>query len=1109
MATSSANSKTIPTLLRRSLDGITLPSAPRQIGLANSLARSFQANRSSQFAAHFVRYHNQSNRWLQNRLVGMGLQPGILSRQIIARHFNFVDPAHAPTQRIMRMPRRRPAPISNRPAAGFDFEPFFDTSETALPVINRTTDYSSGEAAWANPTESDLPTYADAPTYFESEDRFEADVAAFEPFGQEPQFAPAELRQPEARPTRVFNFTPPVLATIHRALEPQRAAGTASPQAEMQEPSSADFSRDFSEPFAAASSAPSALSLALERVAKEPAEADDSVSYTPRSGPPMIVKKGEGGELVNIPPPFELAPALEIGRPSSEVARLYQPSAEQIPGQTSLSNRFENRSEVASLPQEASEVAQNRAEWVAQLPTLRYTPGLTEPAIARTMENFEQSILSPAGFTEISRIVAERQTTPLAGAISPASQSARKSGAGEVALAGQEAVASRSMDSAELSTISHTGGAALLSPMTAASPLTSVQSSDAVSASPLISFSPASFAATALPAALERVVARLQAGQPEVGQPSLQRPEAFSETSGPTMILRRREETIAPSSTSNAPISTSNAPTSTSSAPISASNFVSTGQTNGEGYVARIANQTPAGMPAPAIGFEADLFGAATAPSFVQSLPALRYNPGLGGLIERSSHPEAATEVSRIHTTRETAADSQVAREVARPTQAAFNSALSVGLANLGLMPTAAHTGRPGLINNPAGQPETATLSAGPTPIARAVERLEADRDQSAESFYATAATISPPMIFGAPALAQQRVGDYRPATPPAQPSFEAGAESLGFEPVARPYQPTAAVEAAEPPEAATAMPLGLIHTSEAATAAPLGLIHPTAWIQRKARPDGPAAPASPIGLSTPLQLSVNRSISNFVPPALGSLHAPDIIMRAGPGKPLDSSVQTSLSPVFGSNLEHVRVHDNDRAADFATEIGAEAFTVGSNIFFGAGRYQPGTTSGQALIGHELTHVFQQASFPSLGNGRIPETSGEGETLEREAIQNEQLILRHLEQSKSTGPADLGTARSTPLQTTTGPTVARSFEPVTSTHLQTEHRETATPNAAIQREITETSSAPTSGHGNEHAEGATGHNGPDIEALAQQVLRILKQELVIERERSGLRGGSF
>ncbi len=43
-----------------------------------------------------------------------------------------------------------------------------------------------------------------------------------------------------------------------------------------------------------------------------------------------------------------------------------------------------------------------------------------------------------------------------------------------------------------------------------------------------------------------------------------------------------------------------------------------------------------------------------------------------------------------------------------------------------------------------------------------------------------------------------------------------------------------------------------------------------------------------------------------------------------------------------------------------ASELGALAYTQGENIHFAPGQFDTGSQRGQALLGHELTHVVQQ-----------------------------------------------------------------------------------------------------------------------------------------------------
>ncbi|MCA9239547.1 MAG: DUF4157 domain-containing protein, partial [Planctomycetales bacterium] len=56
-----------------------------------------------------------------------------------------------------------------------------------------------------------------------------------------------------------------------------------------------------------------------------------------------------------------------------------------------------------------------------------------------------------------------------------------------------------------------------------------------------------------------------------------------------------------------------------------------------------------------------------------------------------------------------------------------------------------------------------------------------------------------------------------------------------------------------------------------------------------------------------------------------------------------------------------VRVHTDGRAAASARDVSANAYTVGHNVVFGAGRFAPETHEGRRLIAHELTHVVQQS----------------------------------------------------------------------------------------------------------------------------------------------------
>jgi Domain of unknown function (DUF4157) len=66
------------------------------------------------------------------------------------------------------------------------------------------------------------------------------------------------------------------------------------------------------------------------------------------------------------------------------------------------------------------------------------------------------------------------------------------------------------------------------------------------------------------------------------------------------------------------------------------------------------------------------------------------------------------------------------------------------------------------------------------------------------------------------------------------------------------------------------------------------------------------------------------------------------------------------MGAAFGMDFSGVRVHTDAEAVDLSNQLKARAFTIGTDIAFGADEYQPGTLVGDALIAHELAHVAQQ-----------------------------------------------------------------------------------------------------------------------------------------------------
>lgn len=82
--------------------------------------------------------------------------------------------------------------------------------------------------------------------------------------------------------------------------------------------------------------------------------------------------------------------------------------------------------------------------------------------------------------------------------------------------------------------------------------------------------------------------------------------------------------------------------------------------------------------------------------------------------------------------------------------------------------------------------------------------------------------------------------------------------------------------------------------------------------------------------------------------------------IRGATGRPLDAGVRGPMEQAMGTDLGAVRIHDDDQADRLSRSLQAEAFTVGSDVFFRGDRYQPQTPSGQHLLAHELAHVAQE-----------------------------------------------------------------------------------------------------------------------------------------------------
>jgi hypothetical protein len=101
-----------------------------------------------------------------------------------------------------------------------------------------------------------------------------------------------------------------------------------------------------------------------------------------------------------------------------------------------------------------------------------------------------------------------------------------------------------------------------------------------------------------------------------------------------------------------------------------------------------------------------------------------------------------------------------------------------------------------------------------------------------------------------------------------------------------------------------------------------------------------------------------------------------------GGGQKLDDGSRDSVGGALDDSLDDVRVHTDDRANALADSVAARAFTTGTDVYFAKDQYKPGSSEGQELIAHELTHVVQQRGASTSGPLQV---SQPGDALEHEA----------------------------------------------------------------------------------------------------------------------------
>lgn len=116
----------------------------------------------------------------------------------------------------------------------------------------------------------------------------------------------------------------------------------------------------------------------------------------------------------------------------------------------------------------------------------------------------------------------------------------------------------------------------------------------------------------------------------------------------------------------------------------------------------------------------------------------------------------------------------------------------------------------------------------------------------------------------------------------------------------------------------------------------------------------------------------LNQNITSFIQTksegniAVDNSIAHSVQSSKGGGSSLDTKTLSFMSSRLGNDFSDVKIHTDSEAIKLSRSLYAKAFTVGSDIYFNQGQYQPASTEGKQLLAHELTHVVQQKGIQPM-----------------------------------------------------------------------------------------------------------------------------------------------
>jgi hypothetical protein len=129
-------------------------------------------------------------------------------------------------------------------------------------------------------------------------------------------------------------------------------------------------------------------------------------------------------------------------------------------------------------------------------------------------------------------------------------------------------------------------------------------------------------------------------------------------------------------------------------------------------------------------------------------------------------------------------------------------------------------------------------------------------------------------------------------------------------------------------------------------------------------------------------------------------------------GRPLAAPLRRNLERHLGHDLADIRIHDDEEAAQLTEAAGAQAFVLGSHVFFAAGRFDVSTEPGRRLLAHEAAHVVQ-----TRRGGLAPDDLVRCQEADAEqAAARDWLLDKVIPDGTAPGDEQLGAVRLPPLQ---------------------------------------------------------------------------------------------